>query len=376
MKLLGGIFLTLILFFLYQNENEIIERMNQPSVRGEIQEVIPYIINFNDTIPSDTLFSYLGENGIPIKYSRNILTGVCIDSECRYVNLILFWNATGRYLGFEIPNGEFLSKTKHVHFSSKEYDRLHNLLSDPNSALANYSISELAPKSDTSNQKVDAVSSATITAVLDYIVKGAVYTTYTLWYITYGPTKREIEKLTSSKLNSEIALKILESKNLSDKVWVLNHISGKMEISTELQKLLMEMIEGSDIYLAERSLNALKPEALTNEIQMDLAHVFHFSGFLQKRLILQKFKEVSNLNTEVVYKFVSDINNSNGTLIKIILELFKAHKIEDELVSAKVCELLKNENRYISAQAFNYLNELDIKNKKTLKNIEKYKKKN
>ena len=48
----------------------------------------------------------------------------------------------------------------------------------------------------------------------------------------------------------------------------------------------MEIISGKDIYLAERSLNALKPNALTSEIQIELSNIFDNSGFLHKLFIM------------------------------------------------------------------------------------------
>lgn len=360
----------------FQIENGNIGRLNMPSISRKILEVIPHVIEFNDTIPSDTLFEHIGENQVPIMYSRKIQTEVCIDGKCRIVHINLFWNITGRYLGFNLPNGEFLSKTEHDPFNTDEYDRLHILLADPRSALANFSIQELVPAIDSSETKVDAVSSATIAAVLDYIVEGAVYTTYTLWHIVYGPTKREIEKLTSEKLTSEIALELLNSNKLEDQVWVLNHISTKKEISLELLQKLISIISGNDVYLAERSLNALKPELLNKDIQQQLASIFKDVGFLQKRLIIQKLKEIPNFDNKTAIIFSEELNNMNGTLTKSTLELFLIHNIENEEIVSEVERLLTNKNRFISKQAFLFLKELDNPGKGTLKNIEKYKKKN
>ena len=375
MKLLSGILLVFILFFSFQNEKNRITRINTSTISGEIYKIVPQTIDFNDTIPNDTLLIYFDINKYPVKYSRKIVVGVCIDDECRLVNIELFWNITGRYLGFELPEGEFLSKTEHSPFQPDDYDLLHKLLSDPLSALAHYSIDELVPATDSSKIDIDAVSSATISAVLDYIVEGAVYTTYTLWHIVYGPTKREIENLTIEKLNSELIIKILDSNNLNDKIWVLNHISTSVEITPELQNKFMEMIAGNDIYLAERSLNALKPEFLTDDIQIDLINIFNDTGFLLKRLIIQKLKTALRLNIEVTTTLSSQLKEMNGTLVKSTLELFKLHKINSEKVLVQIAELLKNDNRYIAKQAFDYLNGVDNLNKKISKKVKKYYKK-
>ncbi|MCF6333935.1 MAG: hypothetical protein L3J11_11690 [Draconibacterium sp.] len=376
MKIFSVILLLCILFFSFQTEKEKIIRIGEPAVKGEINKIIPHFINFRDTIQEDTLREYLGENGLPLKYSRKIVTGVCIDGKCRLVNVELFWNITGRYLGYELPVGEFLSKTEHVKFKSTEYDRLHHLLANPNSALASYSLKELVPEKDSTKTKVDAVSSATIAAVLDYIVEGAVYTTYTLWHIVYGQTKREIENITSEKLTSELVLELLNSNKLEDRIWALNHISVKMKISTALQDKLIEIISGNDIYLAERSLNSIKPELLTSEVQKQLSDIFDKTSFLQKRLILQKLKEAPHLQAQIATIFSGKLSKLNGTLTKSTLELFQIHHINNEETILEIEKLLSNKNRFIAKQAFRFLEKLENPDKRILKSISKYKKKN
>ncbi len=375
MKIFIGISFFLILFFSFQNETKRITRIGKSTIPGEIYKTVSQIIDFKDTIPSDTLLIHLNKNNTPVEYSRKIVVGVCVDSECRLVNIELFWNITGRYLGFELPGNEFLSKTKHNPFNEAEYNRLHSLLADPFSALANYSLNELVPETDSSKTYIDAVSSATISAVLDYIVEGAVYTTYTLWHIIYGSTKHEIEKLTIKNLNSELVLKILESDNFEDRIWVLNHIPNKMEITSALQTNLLAIISGSDIYLAERSLNTLNPEDLTDSIQIKLMAIFSNTDFLRKRMIINKLKEAPKLASDVVLNLSSELETMNGSLVKSTLELLKQHNINSEVVVIQIAELLNSENRYIAKQAFNYLKEMDNLNKKTLKKIDKYKRK-
>lgn len=375
MKLPGIVVVIFSITILFQNEKKSIIRMNKATIESEAISIIPKVVDFQDTLHNDTLFIHLNSKENPVKYSRKLVTSVCIDGKCRMVNIEIFWNITGRYLGFKIPGGEFLSKTEHVAFNSQEYDRLHELLGDRNSALATYSLKELVPPAD-STIEVDAVSSATIAAVLDYIVEGAVYTTYALWQITYGDTKKEIEKLTQNHLNAELVLKILNSNELKDQVWVLNHITNKTEISDDLLARLIELISGNDIYLAERSLFALKPEMLRDETQNQLISIFSNSGFLQKRLILQKLKEAPKLNREAAEILASTLPKLNGTSVKIMLELFNNQKIVHNEISIHVAELLKNDNRFIANQAYQFLKDVRVHDKKTIRSIEKYERKN
>ncbi len=352
-----------------------ISRKYAAAIQGDVHRIIPHVIDFTDTIPNDTLLEYAGVDGIPLMFSRKIVTGVCIDGECRLVSIELFWNPTGRYLGFELPPSEFLSKTEHKPFLSADYDRLHQLLADPLSALAHYSLNELVPVTDSTKNEVDAVSSATVAAVLDYIVEGAVYTTYTLWHIVYGQTKREIEALTAAKLNAAMVLQLLNSEKTEDKVWALSHISAGMNIPSELSDTLFSIISGNDVYLAERAINALPAKFEDKDLQLRLAELFAKTGFLQKRLILQKLGETPGLETETVELIARELGNLNGNLVKNVLELFQNQRVNNPVAVSEAANLLKNPNRYIASQAVKYLESLESIDAKTKKELEKFRKK-
>lgn len=365
-----------VCIFSFQNKEKSISRINEPELFAEATHKIPHVINFQDTIPNDTLFEFVDKNNQPVYYSRKILSGVCVSGECRLVNIHLFWTITGRYLGFEMPPGEFLSRAKHKPFFPDDYDRLNTLLANPLSPLAHYSITDLVPPVDSSKTKVDAVTSATIAAVLDYIVKGAVYTTYTLWHIVYGQTKREVEKITAQRLTPRLTMQLLNSKNVDDQVWALNHIPGKIEIDQKLQNKLMENIAGKDVYLAERSLNVLPPEILDSEsVQEQLGNIFAHSGFLQQRLILEKLKAAPSLHPVLLHQLSGELDETNGILIKLMMELFIKKKVNDNTVVADARQLLKHDNRYIANQALKYLETLDKTDRKTERSIEKFKRK-
>jgi len=364
---------VLIIDFSFQQENRKIARMYEPSVSKQITKKIPHIVEFKDTLQNDTLWEHLSTDNFPVMYSRKITAGVCLKKECRPVHIELFWNCTGRYLGFILPDGEFLSKTEHVKFNEQEYDRLHEILSDRNSPLANYALEELVVTKDTANPKVDAVSSATIKAMLEYSVEGAVFTTYTLWHIVYGPTRRETEKLTAERMTDKTVLELLKSKKTEDQIWMLNHISAGIQFTPELLEKFMQLISGSDVYLAERSLNAIRPETLTSEVQKQLLTVFDNVGFLQKRFILQKLKEASRLNIDNAITLSVKIDNENAALIKLLIELFEIHEIDNERVNSNISKLLKNKNRYVSELAYNFLEHESHLDNRTIKSLEKYK---
>lgn len=376
LKRIFSLLLLIVVVLSFQKSEENIRRFNQPELFEKVQKVTLHKIEFNDTIPGNTLLEYSDKMGVPLMYSREILTGVCIDGKCRLVKINLFWHVSGRYLGFELPQKEFLSKTEHEPFAPAEYDRLHALLDNSLSPLAQYSLDELVPEKDSAKNEVDAVSTATIAAVLDHIVEGAVYTTYTLWHIVYGETKREIENLTNKNLTPKLVLRLLESEVLEDNIWTLNHISEKTEITPGIRNKIFEFIGGEDVYLTERALNALKPATLSDkEIQEQLTEGFSEAGYLQKRLILKRLEQAPVIHPETAEKLAGEMKNLRGALVKTAIGLFEKHDIENKKVINEIAGLLQNENRFIANQAAQYLEQLNTPDKKTQRELDKYKKK-
>ncbi|GAB3267196.1 hypothetical protein GCM10027347_35750 [Larkinella harenae] len=333
-----------------------------------------YIVDFKDDIDNDTLFQARLREGYPVWYFRKIKTSVCFDNKCRLLDIVVYWNVTGRYLGYELPKGEFLSKTEHEPFKPAEYTRLNELLADPFSPLANFSYEELAPKPATETPGVDAVSSATAKNVLDYVVEGAVYTTYKLWHIVYGPAQQEVTMLTEKRLSPGFLLKILESPDASDKLWALNHIRGHVELTPDLQKTVLSFIDNNQFNRAERAINALSPEALQKDaLQLALFEKYESVNYSLKNLIVTKLKEAPHLNDQIKNALVQNLSATNGELLTNVLDLFKKQKVADLETVRAIARLLKHENNFLAQKAYNYLKNANIADQTVAEQVNAYK---
>jgi len=113
-KIILPILLAIFFFTSFQDSGKI--SYFQPQTLMDQADTVVGFPSMTDGIP-DTLFQIRSANGYPIAYYKKIFTGVCFDSECRMLDIVLYWNITGRYLGFELPEGEFLSKSDHQAFS-------------------------------------------------------------------------------------------------------------------------------------------------------------------------------------------------------------------------------------------------------------------
>src|SRR3546814_12757331 len=87
----------------------------------------------------------------------------------------------------------FRSKNDHLEFMQDDYIKLHKLLSDNNSIIKRKSKSELLDDTKTRvSEVVDAVTGATALEVKEAVVDGALYSSYTIYHIVYGPLSERI----------------------------------------------------------------------------------------------------------------------------------------------------------------------------------------
>lgn len=337
-----------------------------------------HLIAALDSIVNDTLFQIRATEGYPAAYYRKIKTSVCFDNKCRLLNATLFWNPTGRYLGFELPAGEFLSKGEHKPFTPAEYQRLDSLLANPFSPLSTLAYSELAPtvKLTGEQTEVDGVSSATAKNVLDYVVEGAAYTTYKMWHVVYGSTQEAVRQLTIRELSPAFLLILLDSPDGSDKLWGLNQVRGIVSPTPELEQKVVTFINEANYNLAERAIYALAPNAPGTIWQAALAQKLNTTGYAIRKLVLQKFTEVPRLDGQAKSLLVNALPTLNGELIGLLLDVFRRHHLDDDQTSRLVSELLLQSNNFVGRKAFVYLERIPVRDKLVQKRLTEYRLKN
>lgn len=368
-----NIFLALfgiVLFASFRDSGKI-RYFQSATVVGEADTVVGYP-STTDGVP-DSLFQIRSAKGLPIAYYKKIYTGVCFDNECRMLDIVLYWNITGRYLGFELPQGEFLSKFDHEPFTESEYERLHGLLADMLSPLGMYAYNELASKPQVEETEVDGITSATSKDVLEYVVEGAAFTTYTLRNLVYGPTQDQVENLTREALSEELVLKILESPDVTDKIWALGQVHDNLPLSPRLRNVIFDYIADENYSLAERAIHAIDGDELGSDtVQLLLLEKFYETDYSLKKLILDKLKESPQLNDKVRTRLAQDLKNWGGVLLSDVLDLYSVQKAFDVETCHLVSELLQNDNRYISQKAFNFLESSGYNDKDIDRELETY----
>ena len=364
--IVGLLIVTALSSFL--SDKEKLKYTQSPTIAADYKKKQLLTISYGDS-----LYLVKTKENTPLHYFKNELTEVCFDNECRLLDIIVYWNITGRYLGFELPKGEFLSKYEHEPFIAAEYERLNELLDDPNLPLGNITFEKLIELPESEEDTVDGVSGATTPEVSKMVVNGAAYTTYTLWNIVHGSTKDLVVSLTEKQLSTDLIDLILNSPDITDKVWALNRIDQNTDLNTKLTSSLLDIISDDDFFLAYSAMNAIKSSHLySDSLQMLLFSKYERVDHSIKKMIIEKLMEAPHLNTEVVESSRNLLKNLNGQQLKSFLKMYSKFEVNDLVTQKVVAEILKNENKFISLQAYKFLKELKIVDTALRKELEGY----
>jgi len=326
-----------------------------------------------DSLSGKTIEQFSTTDGIPIFYSQDIATSVCFDNQCRPLLITVYWNITGRYLGFHLPEREFLSRYDHEPFSSTDYELLHELLADPHLPFGNISFEKLVNRSEERSEEIDGISGATSTSLAPYVVKGAAYTTYTLWNIIYGTAKDFVQEITEQEMTAELLALILRSPSSEDRMWGLDKVNGSIELDPQVIDALLKVIAGEEFFVAFTAINEIRPIHLSSELlQIQLFNLYPKINYNLRKSLISKLKEAPMISREVIGMSREILTEMNGEQLGYILELYRQHNVNDDLTYNSVAELLSSDNSFIAQKAYNFLIGVSDKNEALIRKLEKY----
>jgi len=321
---------------------------------GDSTELIT--VPIDDSWESGDIFLAKTYSGTPLYYFNELRTGICFDNKCRPLDIVLYWNITGRYLGFELLDGEFLSKYDHTPFTQKEYEELHRLLADPFLPLGNYKFEELVKIPDTDNSQVDGVSGATSKDVLEYVVEGAAYTTHKLWNVIHGPIRDQVMSLTESTLDSFLFRKILESADQSDRTWALERVSLLAELDESVVDALTGIFHKEEYFQSYLLLKSLSSHQLESEyLQLKLFKLIGTIDQNNENMIFDKLADASQLSQGVVDHSISMLRKLSGMQLVRLLKLYSHHKVKHDEVVKELSGMIPHENKFIEKQVLQFL---------------------
>ncbi len=127
----------------------------------------------------------------PIKYYSYVVTPVCEEGVCYNLVAEVYWDLLGNFMDYtEVPL-EPLTKFDHIKFTGEDHDKMKEILRDKTSLLANYKAEDLVDHSiQIKSEVIDGVAGATYKSLSGAVVRGAVYSSHTLWQNVNGGSGR------------------------------------------------------------------------------------------------------------------------------------------------------------------------------------------
>ena len=279
----------------------------------------------------------------------------CYDDVCKIDTLRIFWNEIGSYERFVLKEGIDLEKAKGEKFSKADYEKLHSILKNENSAFKNLEINDIIKSENLHELDVDAISGATAIEIEeDEIVKGAVITCYTIWHWVNSPIQDSIREIHGDALNIA-ALNSYLYKDEDRKRFAIEQLSRRGVYQNKILATINNLELDSDSRLTKLRLNYL--EQANGKIYFNsLIKLFKGGTANQKSLYLQSLRKTSySFPVGFFESFSFETSNLNSYQeINLFLNLLEEKGSPSNVILDNIMPLL-DKNILISRRAYWYL---------------------
>ena len=315
----------------------------------------------NNTEPDKPgiIFELKDTNALPIWFATDVHEVVCFKGECRPLNLWVFWNGTGGYLGFDLYRDEQLMKTDHVEFTQDDYAKLHHLLADTGSILKNVKKEDLIIDTIISNDRVDAYTGPTRPSLQEALVKNAAYSCYALWHTVYGTIQKKIVKLIEQEVNASYLKSVFDQKDSTYKLWAVHFIKRHPEYDSAFLPEIMELIKNNDENLSVQALNYFEATQLSQPAtQAKLASMMDVFPEQRQYELLWKLKRLNKVNDNTIWILLEQFNQGKvkTPLLGYIYDLIQPENFRDDRIEKTLNGFLSHKNLYIRMLTSQLLN--------------------
>ena len=321
------------------------------AMKGELV-IHPFTSDRLDSLSGQEILELRDSVGVPVWFGRHIFKDVCITGQCKMMRLWVFWDGAGNYLGFQIPDGEPLTKSDHTEFEDPDYKKLHVILTNPESILKDLKTEDLTEKPAVENPfEVDGYTAATKPGLDQVVVKDAVYTCHTLWHTVYGPTQHEILRLTGERISPAYLAKMFDNGSPALSLWAIEKISTRPEFHEQFYPQILKALPSENNKLADQALAYFSAGKLDNEkIQMELASLIPEVGAQKKYDILWKLAESGKVQEKTVLRLLEYFDNQQigiGSLNLVYKMVEPEYIAGNPQINQVLNKLAASENAYI-----------------------------
>lgn len=296
------------------------------------EKIREFTIRENDTT-SYTLKLALDEAERPLYFFRNIFTPVCLTGECKPVYINFYWDLLGNYVRYDLPTGQVLTKMDHEEFKPADYEKLRDILDNPNSLLKDVAMNDLIGKgTENLADSVDAKAGATLKTIKNEVIDGAVYTCYTLWHLAHGTVTAEIRRITETFQDDQLLHYFLASSNHHYQYWAMEKvIAPGGGIFAEFTPDVLQIIQGKNLFTARYALQQLSDQFfLSDNRQNWLWEAYKKTGYVVQIAILKKLTTIP-FQPGLADSMVQELPKTNKEQFSMMVKLLAAQpKLADK----------------------------------------------
>lgn len=273
------------------------------------------------------------------RYSADIMAPVCEEGICYNVNVTFNWNLIGEFINYQVKPHDPLTKLDHKPFTLGDYAKLQSILTNHDLTFTGLAADKLVVKTD--DPTVDGYSGATIEAVKNEVIEGALFTCYTLWHIANGAVVDSIRRHTQRQLDTPMITKIIGYQSPSAHYYLIDNMS-EGQFAQHLPEII-GLIRTGKGYFPKNAIEKI-PEKLfgKQEMQDFLIQSYDSLSYYTQVACLNKLLNVP-LQNKLTDKLLTEISARNSAqnqkIITLIIKNNEAgaiQKLMDVLVDKKI----------------------------------------
>lgn len=296
------------------------------------------------------------------KYTSNIMAPVCEEGICYNVNVVFNWNLIGEFINFQVQPYDPLTKLDHKPFTLGDYAKLQSILTNHDLVFTGLAADKLVVKAE---ETVDGYSGATIEAIKNEVIDGALFTCYTLWHIANGAVVDSIRRHTQQQLNKPLIAKIMGYNTSSAHYYLIENMS-EAQFAQNLPEVI-GLIKTGKGYLPKNAIEKIPEKLFGQGIMQDfLVQNYDSLSYYTQVAALNKLQKVP-LQNELSTKLLTQISDRNSIQNQKIIALII--KNNDKVSIQKMIDYLIEKKIKLSAANYQLLQEYRVTGIEALEKI-------
>ncbi|GAB3951237.1 hypothetical protein GCM10028805_30940 [Spirosoma harenae] len=333
-----------------------------------MEKIREFTIRENDTT-SYTLKLALDESERPLYFFRNIFTPVCLTGECKPVYINFYWDLLGNYVRYDLPPREVLTKMDHEEFKQADYEKLRDILDNPNSLLKDVAMNDLIGKgTENLADSVDAKAGATLKTIKNEVIDGAVYTCYTLWHLAHGNVVAEIRRITETFQDDQLLHYFLTSNNHHYQYWAMEKvIAPEGGVFAEFTSDVLQIMRGKNLFTARYALQHISDKFFLSDSRQNwLWETYKNTGYVVQVAILKKLATIP-FQPSLSEAIAQELPKANQEQFSMMLKLLAAQPKITEKSQRQLAKQLADPTSEQASDIYQLLKKSQPKNQEVKK---------